>query len=86
MSFFFLFFLLRLTTVQLLFSSTMLIATLSFSSNPSPSFKSGSGVKVTWGMISWGRARASEPVRERVREATLSEGRDERVDEDEAKR
>ena len=82
MSFFFLFFLLRLTTVQLLFSSTMLIATLSFSSNPSPSFKTGSGSKVIWGMISLGRSRASEPVRERVREATLSGGIDERDEED----
>jgi hypothetical protein len=47
---FFLFFLLLLTTVQLLLLSTMLIATLSFSSNPSPSFKTGSGSKVIWGM------------------------------------
>ena len=52
----------------------MFIATSSFSSKSSPSFKTGSGAFKICGMYSLGRSGVHERERERVRPATLSGG------------
>ena len=52
----------------------MFIATSSFSSKSSPSFKTGSGAFKICGMYSLGRSGVQERELERVRPATLSWG------------
>ena len=52
----------------------MFIATSSFSSKSSPSFKTGSGAEEICGIYSLGRSGVQERERERVRSAMLSWG------------